>query len=59
MAKELHIVCDDTIESYEIYNTTGHLIDKGRRNRVNVSELLPGLYTIVLNRELREKFVKY
>ena len=59
MTKELQIVCDETIESYEIYNTPGRLIDRGRRKRVNVSELLPGFYLIVLNGEFRERFVKY
>ena len=57
--KELNIVCDENIEGYEIYSTTGRLIDRGRRNRVNVSELCTGLYLIVLNGEFREKFVKY
>ncbi|MFO7935656.1 MAG: GDSL-type esterase/lipase family protein [Bacteroidales bacterium] len=56
---ELQIVCDEIIESYEVYNQTGCVMKRGKGNRIDVSELCPGLYLIVLNGEFREKFVKY
>lgn len=56
---ELQIVGDEIIESYEVYNQTGCVMKLGKGNRIDVSELCPGLYLIVLNGEFREKLVKY
>jgi len=54
----LYIDYDKAIESYRVYSSTGLLIEKGQRNRIDVSEYRPGLYVIEVNGSIMAKFCK-
>jgi sucrose-6-phosphate hydrolase SacC (GH32 family) len=56
--KELSIICDETIESYQIYSTTGCLMESGKGDEIDVSEYSTGIYVIKVNGSMMAIFHK-